>query len=207
MNNGVKFKDAMKLFSTPNSPFSRIARIAIHELGLSDQVEVQFVTVRDSKSELLKYGPLGKVPALLINEDLFSETRIVINMLESVAESSSLTADNEDRQAIAFEGFCIGFLESIAVWIREARRKHELISEELLDVEKARAIRCVNYISQNIGYLTNSLSLASIAVACALDLANRRLGFNEYEKHQDLYEWLQQVTERKSFKNTEPLPI
>ena len=204
---GVKFKDAMKLFSTPNSPFSRMARIAIHELGLSDQVEVQFVTVRNSESELLKYGPLGKVPALQVNDDLFSDSRIVINMLEAISISTRLTAANDDSKALAFEGFCIGFLEGIAVWIREARRNPKLISEELIKVEKVRAIRCVKYISQKSDYLNESLSLASIAVACALDLANRRLGFNEHEKHQNLDEWLKKVTKRKSFKVTEPLPI
>ncbi|WP_196161107.1 glutathione S-transferase family protein [Reinekea sp. G2M2-21] len=203
----VKFKDNMRLFATPNSPFSRMARIAIHELGLSDQVDIQFVTVRDSKSELLNYGPLGKVPALQIGDDLFSDTSIIIKMLESASDSCRLTAENEDPKAIAFEGFCIGFLESIAVWIREARRKPELISEELLKVEKERALRCVDYISQNISYLRSSLSLSAIAVACALDLANRRLGFYEYEKHGYLNEWLQKVIKRKSFLITEPQPI
>ncbi|MBU2863339.1 glutathione S-transferase N-terminal domain-containing protein [Reinekea forsetii] len=143
----------MKLFSTPNSPFSRIARIAIHELSLSNEVEVEFVTVRDSESELLKYGPLGKVPALQIDDNLFSDSRIVVSMLESISNSDGLTASSTDSMALAFEGFCLGFLESIAVWIREARRKPELISKDLLRVEKDRAIRCVNYINQKIHYL------------------------------------------------------
>ena len=197
----------MKLFSTPNSPFSRVARIAIHELDLSDQVKIEFVTVRDSESELLRYGPLGKVPALQIGSDLFSDTRIVVNMLEFASSRARLTAKNGNASDLAFEGFCLGFLESIAVWIRESRRKPELISQSLLQVEKDRAIRCVKHLDQFEECLTSSLSLASIAVACALDLAQRRLDFNEVEKYPKLSEWFHEITKRQSFQMTEPLPI
>ena len=146
----------MKLFSTPNSPFSRMARVAIHELRLTEKVDVESVTVRDPKRKLLKYGPLGKVPALLVNDELFSDSRIVVNKIESLAESGKLTAKIDDSASLSFEGFCIGFLESIAVWVREARRKQELISQELLEVERSRAIRCVEYLSQNMEHLRNS---------------------------------------------------
>ncbi|MBU2863340.1 hypothetical protein KO489_05750 [Reinekea forsetii] len=44
-------------------------------------------------------------------------------------------------------------------------------------------------------------------MACALDLAHRRLGFNEFEKYPELNEWLKGITERESFQITEPLPI
>ncbi|MFM2485615.1 glutathione S-transferase family protein [Celerinatantimonas yamalensis] len=197
----------MKLFSTPNSPFSRIARIAIHELSLTEKIDIEFVTVRDQESELLKYGPLGKVPALQVDGELFSDSRIIVNKLESLAESVKLTARSNDSASLSFEGFCIGFLESISIWVREARRKQELISQELLEVERSRAIRCVKYLSQNMEHLRNSISLASIAVACALDLAQRRLSFNEFEKYPELNDWLQEISKRKSFRCTEPLPI
>ncbi|QSX38230.1 glutathione S-transferase family protein [Shewanella sedimentimangrovi] len=197
----------MKLFSTHNSPFSRVARIAIQELGLSEEVKIEYVTVRDPNSELLKYGPLGKVPALQMNGELFSDTRIVVAMLESVSTNNRLTASTDNPPSLAFEGFCIGFLESIAVWIREARREPELISEHLLAVEKQRAIRCVEYLSDHSNKLSRELSLASIAVACGLDLAKRRLGFIEFEKYSDLNDWFQLITQRASFQSTEPHPI
>ncbi|QSX41787.1 glutathione S-transferase family protein [Shewanella cyperi] len=195
----------MKLFSTHNSPFSRVARIAIQELGLSEDVKIEFVTVRDPNSELLKYGPLGKVPALQMNGELFLDTRIVVAMLESVSPNTKLTASSDNSQALAFEGFCIGFLESIAVWIREARRQPELISEHLLAVEQQRAIRCVEYLNEHSHKLSHELSLGSIAVACGLDLAKRRLGFIEFEKYSALNDWFQLMTQRASFQSTVPI--
>ncbi|MDZ8053813.1 MAG: hypothetical protein RMX68_010715 [Aulosira sp. ZfuVER01] len=51
----------MKLFYTPNSPYARIARIAVWELRLSDRIQMQKVTVRDLNSNLLNYNPTGKV--------------------------------------------------------------------------------------------------------------------------------------------------
>ncbi|MHC5673758.1 glutathione S-transferase N-terminal domain-containing protein [Nostoc sp.] len=56
----------MKLFYTPNSPYARIARIASLELNLSEQIEMQKVTVRVPNSELLNYNPTGKVPTQML---------------------------------------------------------------------------------------------------------------------------------------------
>lgn len=204
---GTKINKPMKLFSTPNSPFSRMARIVVHELELSDEVEVEFVTVRDPHSELLKYGPLGKVPALQLNGMLFSDSRIVVHMLESLSDKAQLSARNNEPQFLALEGFCVGFMESVGVWIREARRTPELTSQDLLNVEAARALRCVKHLSQQTEDLSNNISLASIAVACALDLAYRRLDFNEFENYSDLNEWFKGMLKRDSFKMTEPLPV
>jgi hypothetical protein len=184
-----------------------VARIAIHELSITEKVDIEFVTIRDPKSILLKNAPLGKVLALLVDDELFSDSRIVVNKIGYLADLGKLTAKIDDSVSLSFEGFCIGFLESIAVWVREARRKQELISQELLEVERSRAIRCVEHLSQNMEHLRNSISLASIAVAGALDLAQRRLNFNEFGKYRELNDWLQEATKRESFQSTEPQPI
>jgi len=51
------------------------------------------VTVRDSNSELLKYSPLGKVPALSIDSDLIiTDTRMIAQYLAHLTSDVKLVA-------------------------------------------------------------------------------------------------------------------
>jgi len=95
----------MKLFYTPNSPYARIARVATLELNLSDQIEMQKVTVRDPNSELLNYNPTGKVPTLAIdNGFILSETRIICVYLNQLNPEIKLVADISDSFLQQLEG-------------------------------------------------------------------------------------------------------
>jgi glutathione S-transferase len=141
----------MKLFCTPNSPFSRVARVILLELGLTDSYEICMVTVRDSNSELLKYSPLGKVPALSIDSDLIiTDTRMIAQYLAHLTSDVKLVASMNAIEDCAFEGFCLNFLESICVWVREARKDKNVISQGVIELEKTRAIRCLHYLEARV---------------------------------------------------------
>src|SRR5579864_2816717 len=58
----------MKLFYASGSPYARIARVVIRELGLENRVEEVEVTLRDPNSSLLPYNPGGKVPTLQLDD-------------------------------------------------------------------------------------------------------------------------------------------
>lgn len=47
----------MKLFYASGSPYARIARVAVRELGLSGTIEEFEVTLRDPASALLPHNP------------------------------------------------------------------------------------------------------------------------------------------------------
>ncbi len=194
----------MKLFCTPNSPFSRMARVAVIELQLDKKVEVVFVTVRDAKSELLKHEPVGKVPALLVESGLvFTDTHMVIETLECVSNAQKLNALPNELDHFAFEGMCLGFLESLCVWVREARRPEALVSSDLIAVETARALRCLQYLEINVDKLTPEFGTAAIAVACAIDIS-RRLKMIDVAAFPELKAWYDVVIMRESMTGTEP---
>jgi glutathione S-transferase len=198
----------MKLFCTPNSPFSRVARVILIELGLTGLIEVCMITVRDSNSELLKYTPLGKVPALSINSDLIiTDTRMVAQYFAHLAADVKLVASMDSIDDYAFESFCLSFLEGICIWVREARRDKNVMSEEVIELEKIRAIRCLNYLEINVSKLTGSFNLASISVTCAIDIAYKRLGFTCSAEHVNLKVWLNVCLERSSVQMSAPIEI
>ncbi|MBD2252414.1 glutathione S-transferase N-terminal domain-containing protein [Nostoc parmelioides FACHB-3921] len=54
--------------------------MAIIELDLVDQVELQEVTIRDRDSELFNNNPAGKVPTLATDDGfILSETQIIVS--------------------------------------------------------------------------------------------------------------------------------
>ena len=55
----------MKLYSNPASPFARKARVIVHELGL--KIDVVDISARGNM-EFRKINPLGKIPALALND-------------------------------------------------------------------------------------------------------------------------------------------
>jgi glutathione S-transferase len=61
----------MKLLFAPQSPFARKVRAASMELGLADQIELEYAEVVPSRRNT-KYAesinPLRKVPALILND-------------------------------------------------------------------------------------------------------------------------------------------
>ena len=198
----------MELFCTLNSPFSRVARVLVIELGLEAVVEITTVTVRDKHSQLLAYTASGKVPALYLgNSQTLSDTRMIAQYLGHIAGQGNLTASLDEIEDYAFEGFCLSVLESICVWVREARRAPEQVSQQLIEVERQRAIRCLGYLELNIEKLQQSFALAAVAIACALDIADLRLDFTPDNQHPKLQQWLHKVKSRASMRLTEPQKI
>ncbi|MCA3344104.1 MAG: glutathione S-transferase N-terminal domain-containing protein, partial [Roseomonas sp.] len=55
----------MKLFHSAGSPYARIARMAVLELGLADRIPFVETTLRDPASTLLPHNPVGRVPSLV----------------------------------------------------------------------------------------------------------------------------------------------
>lgn len=72
----------MKLFYTQNSPYARVARIAVLESGLADEVEHVKVVNRSPESPLLEYSPTGRAPTLVDGDLVLGESRHVCAYLD-----------------------------------------------------------------------------------------------------------------------------
>jgi len=195
----------VKLFCTENSPFSRVARVLVIELGLEAIIEITTVTVRDKHSQLLAYTASGKVPALYLGSSrTLCDTRMIAQYLGHIAGQVNVVASVDEIEDYAFEGFCLSVLESFCVWVREARRDPGQISQQLIELERARAIRCLGYLEEQVERLEQRFTLAAIAIACALDIADRRLGFTTDKQHPKLQQWLVNVNSRASMQASVP---
>lgn len=131
----------MKLFYTPNSPYARICRIVAETAGLTADLELVRVPLRDPTNAVIPLSPLGRVPLLTDGDLVLSEARHICAYLDEKAGTGPSVASYGDWGAVAAEAQALAFLDAITVWSRELRRDEAERSPFLLDVEAEQAAR------------------------------------------------------------------
>ncbi len=137
----------MKLFYAAGSPYARIVRIALIELGLDAATEKEFVTLRDPHSTLLPYNPVGRVPTLrLDNGVVLTESLLIFSYLDTQHSGPPLLPrDGSDNWVtLSRLGTAMGLIDGIAVWNRELRRPAHERSPGMQALELTRATRTLD---------------------------------------------------------------
>lgn len=142
----------MRLFYAPGSPYARIARMAVIELGLEAAVRAEETTLRDPASALLPHSPVGRVPALLLEDGTtITETTPVLMMLDSLAAPARrILPVTAAPRALAAYGRVLGLLDGIAVWNRELRRPEDERSPAVIALEAGRAARVADALEGDV---------------------------------------------------------
>lgn len=199
----------MQLFYSRNSPYARIARIAVRESGLADRVEERLAANRQPDNPVLAHSPVGRVPALIDGGLVITEARNVFTYLaESSGHPAMGTTDRPDWPAIMREGQIVGFVDGIAAWVRENRRPPERRSSFLLQVEADRSRRCLAWLEEQAaaGHLDPFPRFAAVALAVGLDLM-RFHGFHPewLDRYPALARWFEAQEVRPSMRQTAPV--
>ena len=199
----------MKLFYSQNSPYARIARISVLEAGLGDEVEHIKVVNRGPESPLLEYNPTGRVPTLVDGTLVLAESRHICAYLD-YKKGTTRFFDPEiaDWHSIGLESVVVGFLDGLVHWLREIRRLESARSNDRIDSERRRALRCLDYLSAGIESEPEHFQrwdYTCISLACALGL----LDFNEFlpgwkPEHAAPARWFLAQAMRSSMRETSP---
>jgi glutathione S-transferase len=73
----------MKLRSSPPSPFGRKVKLAMAILGLKDRIEIVEANTADPSDDLRSQNPLGKIPALVLeNGDVIYDSSVILEYLD-----------------------------------------------------------------------------------------------------------------------------
>lgn len=198
----------MQIYYSDNSPYARIVRIAAREAGLDSRIIWVKVRNRAPDSPLLAYSPVCRVPTLVEGDLVLGEARNICDYFGRVAGAAPLLPDPNDWPARALESMMTGFLDGIAVWVRELRRSEPRRSDFLLEVETKRAKRCLDHFEAIWADLSGppAWDFGHMALACALDIAD----LNELmpgwpAEHPALATWLGDRRTRPSMVATKPL--
>ena len=200
----------MKLFYAEGSPYARIVRIALLELGFDDKVEKEIVTLRDPDSALLPYNPVGRVPTLQLDDGtILTESLLIFFYLDSQHNGRPLLPrDGSDGwKTLSQMGTAMGLIDGLAVWNRALRRPEHERSPPMLALEFTRAVRTLDRLEQAVqdGAYTGRLDAARIALGATLGWSERRHRTFDWRKgHPVLSAWYDEIETHPSFQATLP---
>src|SRR5260370_22252655 len=76
----------MLLRSSPASPFGRKVRMAAIILGLDRRIEITKADTTDPADTVRKENPLGKIPALVLDDgEVLYDSRVIVEYLDHLA--------------------------------------------------------------------------------------------------------------------------
>ncbi|MDZ4251984.1 MAG: glutathione S-transferase [Sulfuritalea sp.] len=200
----------MKLIGSLTSPYVRKIRIVLAEKKIDYDLIIDSPWAEGNQVAAL--NPLGKVPVLVLDDNsTLYDSRVIAEYLDMVAPNSRLLpASGRERISVKrWEALADGVLDAAVAAFLEAQRPTGERSPSWIARQRGKTTQALKAMSEDLGEQPwchgNSLSLADIAVGCALGYVSFRLGDirwrEDYPNLSHLYEKLMQ---RPAFAETVP---
>ncbi len=203
----------MKLIGSTASPYVRKVRIVMAEKKL----DYEFVTedVWSPESTIAQSNPLGKVPCLVMEggEALF-DSRVIVEYLDTLSPVGKLipAMGRERAEVKTWEALADGVLDASILARLEANwagRNKAQRSQAWIDRQLSKVHASLKAMSQGLGEKPFCagiyLSLADIAVGCALGYVDFRFGEIDWRgSYPNLAKLHEKLSQRQSFADTKP---
>ena len=200
----------MKLIGSHTSPFVRKVRIVLAE----KKIEYDFVI--DSPwlegSKVPNINPLGKIPALVLDDDtpLF-DSRVIVEYIDSVTPNNKLIpAPSRERTEVKrWEAVADGICDAAAAVFLEAKRPPAQQSADWIARQRDKITRGLEFMAEELGEkpfcMGTHLSLADIAVGAALGYLCFRFADIDWQAaHPNLGKLYAKLMQRPSLADTAP---
>lgn len=161
-----------KLYYTSNSPYARITRVAARQAGLIDQIEEIEALTRSHGTWYFDVTPLARVPFFVDGTLQLADTRDICVHFDQMTGTPRLFP-RESASDRTYRQIATGFLDGIAVWLREARRPDGERSEPVMRYEAERAQKAIAWLEKNWSDPAPT-TFTALTLACALDIARDR---------------------------------
>lgn len=195
----------MKLLYTKRSPYARKVRIVALEKKIT--LELLEEDLINKSERLTTSNPLGKIPTLIFDhEETLCDSPVICAYLDNLKESPRLIPqDPQERlRVLHLEAIADGIMDALIAAYMEKNRHPGDFHAQFVQTQEDSIHRALKYFDKHIAELKN-LSLASIAVACAMGYANFRLPhLIKKESYPDLIKWYQEFSQRPSLLETRP---
>ncbi|HEY4435795.1 glutathione S-transferase [Lelliottia sp. V89_10] len=199
----------MKLIGSYTSPFVRKISILLLEKGIT----FEFVNEQPYQAEtgVAQYNPLGKVPALVTDDgETWFDSPIIAEYIELLGIAPAMVP-REPKAALVvkqIEALADGIMDAGLVSVREQARPAAQQSEAELVRQREKISRSLDMCEQLLqdGKIsTDTVNLATIAIACAIGYLNfRRVSPGWCVDRPLLVKLAETLFQRESFARTEP---
>lgn len=201
----------MKLLHSPTSPYARKVRIVAAEKKL--ELDLEVADPWNPNPELAKVNPLGKVPALIMDDGTsVFDSRVIVEYLDGLSPVHRLIPEaSRDRIAVKrWEAIADGLCDAAILARLESNRpdKNESSTKQI-ERQRGKIAACIDEMARELGErefcVGNALSLADIAAGCSLGYLKFRYTDIAWDStHPNLARLYKKLAARASFKTTDP---
>jgi len=199
----------MELVASLTSPFARKIRVILAEKSLAYDLHESIPW--DSDSDVINYNPLGKVPALVDQGKIWTDSAVIADYLEYVSPKVQLIPTDslqalEVKQAEALaDGTCEA---AIAIFL-EKKRPMDQQSVSWIARQQGKIDSGLSYLNEELSgkrfVCHETFSLGDIAIICLLDWYSFRFQESQWrEEYPQLAQYFNGLISRQSFKTTAP---
>jgi len=190
----------MILRSSPPSPFGRKVKLALGILGLENQVTIEKADPTDANDSIRKQNPIGKIPALVIeNGTVLYDSPVILEYLDHRAGGGTIIPQEPDARfaALTLQALCDGILDACILLVYEGRwRPAEMHVKKWTDYQADKVKRAFAVLEAAPPALDATPNVGQITLACALGYGDLRFEGKWREDHPLLVKWLDEFAAR-----------
>jgi glutathione S-transferase len=194
---------------SPASPFVRKVRIGAALTGLAREIETVTAETGDPADALRKQNPLGKIPALVLEDGTaLYDSPVILEYLDHRAGGGRIVPREPLAriEAMRLQALGDGIMDAAILqiyeqrWRAEDRREPRWVEHQAGKVERALAA-----LEPTPPPLAPMIHVGTIAIACALGYLDFRFGGAWRASHPRLVQWLDDFAAKvPAFNETKP---
>ena len=196
----------MKLRFSPLSPYVRKVCVTIIETGLEDRVENIPTNVWDPETDIASDNPLGKVPALILDDgQVLYDSHVICEYLDSLHDGDKLFPKSGPARwnALRLHALGDGMTDAGILNLLESRRPEEFQYDKWMERQSAAISRAMNALENDLENLQAGFAIGQVTIACSLGWLDFRfpdLGWRG--ERPGLADWFETVSDRPSLTRT-----
>ena len=200
----------MRLRYSPTSPYARKVLAGAMEMGVEKMIEVQVVKPWAPDSDVATANPLGKVPALLLDDGtVLYDSPVICEYLDSLHQGPKMLPAEAPRrwQVLCLQALGDGMMDAaLLIFLEHKRREAAVRSEWWLQLQGETLRRSVADLDRQSAAFPGQPDIGQIAVACALGYMDFRIAELDWRNRAPrLAAWYQAFSRRPAMRATEPV--
>jgi glutathione S-transferase len=197
----------LKLFYASPSPYARKVRVLVAEKGIESRITLQSCLPFEKPVDLVALNPLSKVPCLVLEDgSALYDSPFICEYLDQLSAPGLVPASGPARWlTLGRQALADGILDA-GVSIRlESQRTETERSAPWITRQTEVIDRTLNSFEDAIASFGESITMAHIALGCALGWLDFRLPNHDWRKQRpQLSHWFSQISARPSMIATKP---
>lgn len=136
------------LYSSPSSPFGRKVKVAALALGLNDRLQLSTVDTKNPQPDFLAVNPLGKIPALrLDNGECLYDSPVILEYLDWLAGGGKILPPPSPERfaALRLQAAADGIIDAGILRLYEYRyRPENMVVATWLERQEGKMVRSLD---------------------------------------------------------------